>query len=183
MTARAVDLEAALGNVLDRAISAREDQESRRQASHAKHLALVEDFVARAAAAISVATETINARADRRGLDAPTTVEKQTDQRVAGTIAASVTVSMTRPALVRDAHGRPPASRRYAWTVHVWLHLDGSGCATRPEFKIEGHRDGWWDWWKCDIPTAECDPAGLSLKTSGDEVARRFMVWFARYVA
>lgn len=183
MTARSAGLDAAFAEVLDDAISARNERHSREQAAQSMHLSLVEAFLARAAGALDIAATTIADRAERLGLDSPPEVHHRIDQQGAGTIAGHVYITMTRPGRIPDALGGPPPSRRYAWTMRVSLYIEHGGAATSPKFVIEGHRDGWWDWWACDIPTAECNPAGLSLSSSGEEVARRFMTWFAGYVA
>ena len=167
---------------LDDAIGARDRQRKRKQAVCAQQRTLVEGFVARAAAALELAAQAINKRAHDLRLDSPATIETKSDFKGNDTMSAIIRVSMTRPRVDRARYipDRGP-SVAYNWTLSTSVHIDHSAHAEH-HFRIEAHRDGWWDGWGCDIPTPECNPAGLSLTSAGEDIARRFMAWFTRYL-
>ncbi len=170
---------------IDGALRARDALKEWMQSEHAKQRQLVENFAAPAAVSLKLVAEALNSRARELRFDSPVTVESSYDFDSPKTVSATLRLLMTQSRRDRDDQemysSRHGASVAYSWELHVFVSIDDPRQATQPSFAIEACRDGQ-DAWRCDIPTAECNPAGLSLDSSGDDVVQRFMAWFVRYV-
>ena len=169
-------LATAFGRTLDQAISHRNDQRRRFREEYARQGKSLSAFLARAELAMKQAVTAISDRSESLRFDGPAVLEVSTESKRDDQLHGTIEVQMNRPP-------RPGADtpRQYRWEMTVSVLIKSDGRAVT-HFRIYGQRDGWGDAWGCDIPAKVCDPSGLTLGTSGDEVARRFMSWFTTYM-
>ena len=131
------DLAAGFAQQLDNVISERDCQRARKQTEYTKQRLLVENFVVRASAAISLAVEAINARAHDLRFDSPVRVDttcdfkNDTELELAlgnDSMSATLTVSMTRAR--RDREREIPdrgASASYSWNLYTSVCVGNHG--------------------------------------------------------
>jgi len=164
---------------LDSAIRQRKREHQRLQEDLAAQLTILEAFTDRAIAALRKAAQVIEERADALGFDSPVVVDGKAEVGN-DAVSARVSVSMSPPSRAR--RGIQVREFSWNWSVSVYCSVDARDRRDGASFRIEAKRGTWVDAWGCDIPTAECDPKGLTLESSGEEVAQRFMAWFTKYL-
>lgn len=165
---------------IDNAVAERQRNDSNLQGEVAAQSAVVHAFVDRAKVALGKAVEAIQERAADLGLAAPVVVDGKV-RAGRESVSADVSVSMT-PSNAESAAGRQ-IPFDWNWRLSVDASFGNLDGLHAPNFRIDAKRGSWSDGWNCDLPTPECNPKGLTLTTSGEEVAQRFMAWFTRYLA
>lgn len=145
-------------------------------------------FADRAGAALKQAADAIMERAEALQCPSPVIVHSEAgfyDDEHEPRHWVNVTVSMKAPA---KAPSMAAAIRgdvgTYSWFWRLSVHAPAGEINRRdpPQITIDAQRGSWVDAWNCDLPTPECNPKGLSLNSSGEEIAKKFMDWFTAYL-
>lgn len=167
---------------LDRALEERAQRQAREAEQHASILDALQHFLMEGERALRAATVAIERRAE--ALDLATPIEVKAEIQPGGGTARTATLSVSMTAAPTNRRqGMEPA--RYTWSVLAHASPDTRG-EVRASFSISAFRGGWQDIWSENsgtMRTPECNPRGLSLESTGEEITARFMAWFTRYIA
>lgn len=164
------------GAALDDAIERRNDERRRQKVRHSRQVEKMKELAARTEPAMAQAVEAINTRAEALSLTCPAGFEVRMDDG-----GGDTTVRVDVKVFLKKLHERYNREDDYAWELSAWIYNAPDG-PNSTGFSISADRAGWHDCWGCDTPTEECNPGGLTVESSGEEVAKCFLAWFTRYV-
>lgn len=178
------DMRSSLEHELDRALEERGERRARGEEDRAAVLERLERFLAGGERALRIAVAAIEERAEAFDLATPIEFKAEVHHAGGSNPMASLRIAMRRRG--SDTPARPAAPQpQYTWQLTASARRDAHRDIAA-SFSITAWRGGWQDIWSTNsgaITTPECDPRGLSLDSTGEEITSRFMAWFTRYVA
>lgn len=172
-----VDHKSRYASALDGKLEGKRQEHEELMTQVGRYAETLGGFLKRCEEALNEAADVINARSAELGLDQPLVVTSTLSKRSeVGPVSGTLHVAFSRLQT-----GSQPGV--FSWTLSV---LGGPPRdEAKPILSITAQRNHWRDMWNsyCEFPTEECNPSGLSVEATGEDVAGRFMEWFVRYIA